>query len=73
MNTKYIRKQPDASNDYTNARQLVDKITPGQYEVMTVDNLKAFRKYVHDLGAKTGKSFTTKMQDDNVIKVICLP
>lgn len=70
---KFIRKQPSASDDYSIARQIVDSIKKGDVELVSVDNLKAFRKYVHELGIRYGKSFTTKKQGENAIKIICLP
>ncbi len=70
---KFIRKQPEASNDYTKAYKLVTTIETGDVKIVSVDNLKAFRKYIHDLGSKAGKSFTTKKQGGSSIKIVCLP
>jgi hypothetical protein len=68
----FIRKQPAASDDYLTARKLVLSMKQGQHQIISVDNLKAFRKYVHDLGGKTQKSFTTRKLTDTSIKVICI-
>lgn len=67
-----IRKQPAGSDDYINAHELANTIKRGHNKTIAVDNLKAFRKYVHEIGAKTNKTFTTKRQDDNNIIVFRL-
>lgn len=70
---EFIAKHPDATSDYKIVRELVDSIKSGQSEIIVVDNLKASRKYVHDLGVKIGKTFTTRKQSENSLKVVCIP
>jgi hypothetical protein len=60
LNT-YTRKQPEASNDYTTAHQLVNTLAPGQSQTAEVDNIKVFRKYIYDLSYKLGRTFATRL------------
>jgi hypothetical protein len=70
--SSFIRKQPESSDDYLTAYNIVNAIKQGQSKTVTPDNLKVFRKYIYDLGAKQGKEFTTRKQLDNSLKVICI-
>lgn len=70
---EFIAKHPEASSDYKTIRALVSTIQKGESEVIAVDNLKASRKYVHDLGSKLGKTFTTRKQSANSLKIVCIP
>jgi hypothetical protein len=62
----YTRKQPDSSNDYTTAYTLVNSLAPGASEVVTVDNIKVFRKYIYDLSYKRNMEFATRTQSAGI-------
>lgn len=54
-----IRKQPAKPDDYVTAHSIVNELDAGTITV-TVSNIKAFRKYISDLGSKQGKRFYTR-------------
>lgn len=56
----FIRKQQDASDDYSIAHSLVNGLEAGCGRMVSVDNPKVFRKYIYDIAAKHNKEFTTK-------------
>jgi len=69
----YTRKQPEASNDYTNAYNIINTLLIGCNEIATPDNIKVFRKYIYDLGLKHNKEFATRLNSDKAtIRVIRL-
>jgi len=61
--TTFTRKQPEASNDYNNAYDIITSLSIGCNSSYTPDNIKVFRKYVYDLGLKHNKSFATRLNN----------
>lgn len=68
----FKRKQPDSSNDYEQAYNIIKVITIGETISANPDNVKAFRKYICDLAMKHNKQIATRLQKDNSINVTCL-
>jgi hypothetical protein len=67
----FKRKQPEASNDYTTAYNIVQGLTEtGATNVATYDNAIRFRKYLYDLGIKNNKTFRTQKLSKNRMKII---
>jgi hypothetical protein len=69
---EYKRKQPEASNDYTTAYNIVQSLAPGNKIKSTFDNKIRFRKYLYDLGKINKKRFSTRLINDQKIEVFCL-
>lgn len=65
---RMIRKQPHKPDDYLTAHSLVNDMEGGTVTV-TINNVKAFRKYISDLGSKKGKRFYTRKAGDNSLLV----
>ena len=61
IQTTFTRKQPAASNDYTNAYNIITALDKGSEDSYCPDNIKVFRKYVYDLGLKHNKRFATRL------------
>lgn len=69
----FKRKQPEASNDYEQAYNIILSISKGEtINVATTDNIKAFRKYICDLAMKHNKQIATRLQHDKSLNVSCL-
>ncbi len=61
--TTFTRKQPDASNDYTMAYDIVNTLHSGNSIIAEPDNIKIFRKYIYDLSYKHNKTFATRLNN----------
>jgi hypothetical protein len=68
INKEFIRKQPDASNDYYKAYNIVQSLNKGEDKTVKIDNIIRFRKYLYDLAAKDQKIFRT-LQNKNLLNV----
>jgi hypothetical protein len=64
----YIRKQPETSSDYKSAHEIVSKLDNST--TIMVDDIKRFRKYLHDLASKEQKEFSTKKRGANTLEII---
>lgn len=64
--TTFTRKQPNKSNDYTKAYDIINNLSVGSSDTATPDNIKVFRKYVYDLGLKHNKSFATRLYNGSL-------
>jgi hypothetical protein len=62
INKEFIRKQPEASNDYQKAYNIVQSLHKGEDKTIKIDNSIRFRKYLYDLAAKEQKIFRTYLQ-----------
>lgn len=61
-----IRKQPDKPEDYLTAHSLVNQMKIGHSDTIEVSNIKAFRKYICDLGSKQGRKYTTRTKNGSL-------
>ncbi len=67
----FYRKQPEASNDYELAYNIINDLKAGKNIEVTPDNIVSFRKYAYDLAAKQNKEIRTSKNTDSLI-VYCL-
>lgn len=61
-----IRKQPSAADDYQTAHELINNMKIGNSKTVEVSNVKAFRKYLSDLGSKNHIKFTTRKDNGSL-------
>ncbi len=69
---EFKRKQPGGNNDYETAYNAILGIEPGESKNLLADNLKALRKYLYDLAAKSGKDIRTAKEGESELTVFCL-
>lgn len=66
---EYILKQPNSSQDYKRAYNIVSSINIGDCITIEVDKLKRFRKYLYELGYQRNQEFATRKRGDIYINV----
>lgn len=62
-------KKKKVTQDYSKAKEIVANLNLYGSETISVKNVGAFRKYLHDLGIREGQSYTTRFDDGNLYVV----
>lgn len=65
----YYKRHENASNDYLQAYNIVNGYEVGQSNTVTIENVKAFRKYIYDLSLKQDKEFSTRKRAENSLYI----
>jgi hypothetical protein len=66
---EYKRKQPEASNDYQKAYNIIKTLEPGTHKTVKIDNVKAFRKYLTDLNRSDKSRIFRTIMNQNKLNI----